>query len=758
MTIGRSLGSAFGSLARRLDRVNTLAVPFLDEEDTEDDYALLPPPKPLKSLQLMGIAFFAVSGSAYGIEESVAAGGPFLALLALLLAPVLWSAPMLMVASELSVAMPQSGGYIVWVNSAFGALPSMLNGMSNLLCNVLDCALYPVLLTDYLQRALPALRPSAAGAAAGATDGAAAEAASLPLEMLWVVLRLALVAVAAGLNVAGVNLVGHAAGGFMLLVSLPFVALTVGAVASPDFAPATLLDTSAALWPEDAAGWYFLGTLVLWNTCGYDSAGMLAAEVAAPRATFPRALWGALALTTALYVVPLAACAAASSDWHEWREGQFARLAADFGGGGLAVLVEAGAVVSLVAVLCTLMCTTSRALAAMAQLRMLPARLAQLHPTLGTPVAAVLANALMVGLATSALRFELLMELSMSLQLLEPYTRTQRPAKALTPTLTPTRTQRPARILTRTLSPTLTLTLTLTRFFYSLNVLMQLAAALRLRASHPQLPRPEHTLPPVGFVPPALLALLVLGFAPTQHWVAAALLLCATLGVYSALTLCCKGRRAVLRRGGRGGEGGRGRSPGRTLLSAAAADEAEAEDAESDAQFDARLQREMRRVSNSCTVGGGTSHTQLHGSGGEGGGVEMGESSWWPRPLPQAYARATLPAEPEPEERISAAEIVSAFEVDDGADDGRASPSDDQLASDGRSELPPMGDPLGPLRAPSAPAAAPNPGRRFPSPPQRHSVQTMRVLGGGAAVPGGEVQVACALADSLFAEGRGESV
>ena len=68
---------------------------------------------------------------------------------------------------------------------------------------------------------------------------------------------------------------------------------------------------------------------------------------------------------------------------------------------------------------------------------------------------------------------------------------------------------------------------------------MQLAATLRLRASHPQLTRPAHTLHPVGFVPPALLALLVLGFAPSQLWVAAALLLCVTLGVYAALTLCC---------------------------------------------------------------------------------------------------------------------------------------------------------------------------------------------------------------------------
>ena len=166
------LEHAFVSATRRLGGgLNALAVPFLDDEDAEDDYALLPPPKPLGTLQLMGIAFFAVSGSAYGIEESVALGGPFLALVALLLAPVLWSAPMLMVVSELAVAMPQSGGYIVWVNSAFGALPSMLNGMSNLMCNVLDCALYPVMLTDYLQRALPALRPSAAADASSSADG-----------------------------------------------------------------------------------------------------------------------------------------------------------------------------------------------------------------------------------------------------------------------------------------------------------------------------------------------------------------------------------------------------------------------------------------------------------------------------------------------------------------------------------------------------------------------------------------------------------
>lgn len=169
-TTKRAMGSAWcewectpAGIARRLRGLNALAVPFLDEvDDAEaDDYALLPPPKPLRVPQLMGIAFFAVSGSAYGFEATISMGGPFLTILALILAPLLWSAPMVMVVTELSVALPHSGGYIIWVNTAFGALPSLLNGMSNMLCNVLDCALYPLLLTDYLQRvAMPALLPT----------------------------------------------------------------------------------------------------------------------------------------------------------------------------------------------------------------------------------------------------------------------------------------------------------------------------------------------------------------------------------------------------------------------------------------------------------------------------------------------------------------------------------------------------------------------------------------------------------------------
>ena len=57
---------------------------------------------------------------------------------------------------------------------------------------------------------------------------------------------------------------------------------------------------------------------VLWNCCGYDSAGMVAAEVRSPRSAYPRALWGTLILTTLLYVLPLAAALATAGHWETW--------------------------------------------------------------------------------------------------------------------------------------------------------------------------------------------------------------------------------------------------------------------------------------------------------------------------------------------------------------------------------------------------------------------------------------------------------
>ena len=476
--------SLIDQLLSRFSRlpINKLAVPFLSDTGTgEDDYALLPPPKPIKALQLTGIIFFAVSGSAYGIEETVSAGGPLLALLGLALATLCWSGPLALVSCELSVAMPHSGGYIIWVNSAFGPLASLLNGVTNLLCNVFDCALYPLLLTDYLQRAmLPFLPPEPHG-------GGPSSWLRLAPDVLGTALRLLLVLLAAAANVRGANVVGLAAGLLMCAVTLPFVWLTVAAYASPHAEPLAPLTPSRQNWPSSYAQGYFLCNLILWNTCGYDSAGMVAAEVVDGRRTYPRALACALGLTTVIYLLPLAACAASDHDWPTWGEGQFELLGLEFGGTALGGALLCASIVSMVGVMCTLLMTSSRAISAMAVLRMLPAPLARLHPVTGAPHLAVILNACLISVATCLLRFEALLELSM--------------------------------------------------FFYSINAIMQCASLLRLRRTHPHRLRPRVILPARLLALPVGIAGIILLLSPWRNWLAAAGLLLSTLLIYALIHL-----------------------------------------------------------------------------------------------------------------------------------------------------------------------------------------------------------------------------
>jgi len=216
---------------------------------------------------------------------------------------------------------------------------------------------------------------------------------------------------------------------------------------------------------------------------------MVASEVMDAPRTFPRALTAALVLTTVTYALPLAACTAAvpPSSWPEWGEGQFEIVAKQVGGPLLQYILLATSVTAEVGVLCTLMCTTSRALVAMAQLRMLPGPLARLHPSLGTPYLAIALNSALIALATTLLHLEALLEITM--------------------------------------------------FFYAVNVIVQCATVLRLRRTHPHRLRPSYTLPAPLLALPALCALLLLVLTPARGWLAALSLFLVCLLLYAIIHL-----------------------------------------------------------------------------------------------------------------------------------------------------------------------------------------------------------------------------
>ena len=127
---------------------------------------------------LVGVTFFAVCGGDYGLEDSVGAAGPALTLLGLLILPWVWSLPIALMTAELSSMIPEAGGYVVWINRAFGPFAAHMNALLNLVSNTFDNALYPVMFVDYLHY-FPAMR----------LEGWARWLVSIAMLSVWTVLH-----------------------------------------------------------------------------------------------------------------------------------------------------------------------------------------------------------------------------------------------------------------------------------------------------------------------------------------------------------------------------------------------------------------------------------------------------------------------------------------------------------------------------------------------------------------------------------------
>ncbi|KAK6934876.1 Amino acid permease/ SLC12A domain [Dillenia turbinata] len=106
-------------------------------------------------LPLVFLIFYEVSGGPFGVEDSVQAAGPLLALLGFLIFPFVWSVPEALITAEMGTMFPENGGYVVWVSSALGPYWGFQQGWMKWLSGVIDNALYPVLFLDYLKSALP---------------------------------------------------------------------------------------------------------------------------------------------------------------------------------------------------------------------------------------------------------------------------------------------------------------------------------------------------------------------------------------------------------------------------------------------------------------------------------------------------------------------------------------------------------------------------------------------------------------------------
>jgi amino acid transporter len=316
---------------------------------------------------LVAATFFMVSGGAYGIEDIVHGAGYGLAILILLLTPILWSLPTAFMIGELSSALPCEGGYYAWVRRAMGNFWGFQEAWLSLVASIFDMAIYPTLFVAYLARLFPWFAENHRG---------------------WIVGAIVVVACAL-LNIAGVRVVSTTSLWLFVLLSAPFALMVLLA----PFKYTALLHavTTPTTSKVNLAG----GVLVaMWNYMGWDNASTIAAEVDRPQRTYPLAMFLAVAIVAASYILPVAAVWMTKLPASAWETGSWADIAGLLGGPPLRIALVIGGMVSAFGMFNALVMSYSRVPLAMAQDGMLPRVFANLHPRTRAPWVAIIVCAL----------------------------------------------------------------------------------------------------------------------------------------------------------------------------------------------------------------------------------------------------------------------------------------------------------------------------------------------------------------------------
>jgi amino acid transporter len=319
----------------------------------------------LTVVPMIAATYFMVAGGPYGLEDIVQKTGYRATLLILLITPLLWSIPTAMMVSELATAIPEGGGFYVWVRRGMGRFMGYQETWLSLAGSVFEMALYPNLFVDYIGGLAPAIVAGRRGLAIG----------------------FAMIALCTAWNVVGVRAVGDGSVLLNVVLLMPFVALIVFAMfrAHPE------TGSAVPLRHADLLG----GILIaMWNYMGWDNLSTIAGEVAAPRRSYTRAMFAAVVLVVGSYFLPVAAVARTGIDPNTWTTGGWVDVGRFIGGEGLAIAIAIAGLIGAVGSFGALMLSFTRLPSVMAEDGYLPKIFARRNARTGAPWVAILVCAL----------------------------------------------------------------------------------------------------------------------------------------------------------------------------------------------------------------------------------------------------------------------------------------------------------------------------------------------------------------------------
>jgi amino acid transporter len=434
-------------------------------------------PNKLNSIMLATIVFYSVSGGPFGIEESIRAGGNFYTLLGFLILPFVWSIPEAVMTTELGAAFVDASGGVAWVEAAFGYSAGWMVGYLGWVAGATDNAIYPVLFLDYVLQ----------GLLSGKSDPN--DVASLHPFIRFVVLSGTSILLSY-INWLGLPIVGRMSVIICCVAMSPFLLLTLIGMFSVD--PSRWLQR-----PEDdilshtdeaasVAGGFFPNFMIagvlwrpflnnlFWNLNSFDSAASFSEDVDDPGKAFPKAMTWAVLMVFTGYLFPLmVALGASDAKQSDWVDGYLATAASNIVGPWLGGWTVFAAGISNIALYQAELSTEAYQLMGMAERGYVPSLFAQ-RSRHGTPT---------YGIVLGTIVIIVLVTMSDLAQLIE-----------------------------------------MLNFNYAIALLMEYAAFVKLRITHPDLPRPWR-LPfnTIGcvllFIPPFICTTFLLMLATYETYV-----------------------------------------------------------------------------------------------------------------------------------------------------------------------------------------------------------------------------------------------
>jgi amino acid transporter len=247
----------------------------------------------LTLLPLFGLIYFTVCGGAFGAEPIIGWSGPGMALLLLLLTPILFSIPIMLMVRELQSMMPVEGGYYHWIKQGLGGFAGFMSGWLMWVVSWLDVSIYPVWATYYLSFLFPAL-----------SEGATVGGIYLDPNLLQFLTAALLIWAISLLQIRGTRLSGLTSTWIGIVMITPLIIMSI-----VGFYSWIKSGTTVALpfTPPDTTIVAALSTgifVAMWNYMGWELPTAAGDEIVNPKKTYPRAMALVLVAAVLTYALP----------------------------------------------------------------------------------------------------------------------------------------------------------------------------------------------------------------------------------------------------------------------------------------------------------------------------------------------------------------------------------------------------------------------------------------------------------------------